>query len=276
MSLARPKSAIFSTYSSLTRTFLAAKSRCIHLLLARYSIPRATWYANETRSFCVRVLRSFGSCPIVGSYPEEGLWFRRKSRRLPWGANSTTTYSGPFWVQAPSKLIIFTCLPIIFIISISETRSIISVSVWPSVNKNIVYVQDVRHISSFSFPCNCILFSSLTFQHFYRHDAGYSGFTDVRLSYDDLTEGSLAQGVSKREIFPLQFPSAVQRQLVFRHVVAGIVLGDDGGLLLLDLHHRHQQLLFDRVLRVHQFLLLHDHLLGPLRYNRCPRRFYRE
>ena len=37
-------------------------------------------------------------------------------------------------VQTPSKLMMLMCLPIIFIMSISETRSIMSLSVWPSFN----------------------------------------------------------------------------------------------------------------------------------------------
>lgn len=73
MSLARPKSAIFITLSSVTKTLRAARSLWMHcteesareggaghvsaaggwrltFLEARYSIPRATWKAQDTRS----------------------------------------------------------------------------------------------------------------------------------------------------------------------------------------------------------------------------------
>lgn len=102
------------------------------LLDARYSIPLATWYAKDTRSFCVRVFLSFSTMPIAGSYPGEDLCCLKKSLRFPWGAYSTTTKRGPFCVQQPSRLMMFMCFPIIFIISISETRSIISLSECPS------------------------------------------------------------------------------------------------------------------------------------------------
>lgn len=85
---------------------------------------------------------------------------RRNSRRLPLAAYSTSTYKGPGstgtvrdavrlgspihqcahlppdlppCVQAPSRLMMFLCLPIIFIISISDTRSDRSLSVASSV-----------------------------------------------------------------------------------------------------------------------------------------------
>ena len=46
------------------------------------------------------------------------------------------TYRTPAWVQQPSRFRMLRCFPIIFIISISETRSIMSVSVWPSTRHN--------------------------------------------------------------------------------------------------------------------------------------------
>ena len=65
---------------------------------ARYSMPRATWYANEMQSLCVSGRRSQRATGC--SYPAAaivcgGRRSRRKSRRFPCGANSTMTYSGP-------------------------------------------------------------------------------------------------------------------------------------------------------------------------------------
>ena len=83
-------------------------------LEARYSTPLATWRPNETRSLYVNCLPSVVPFERSGCwYPEkpDGLRSRRKSRRLPYGANSTITKSGPeklikgetFSLKAPSS-----------------------------------------------------------------------------------------------------------------------------------------------------------------------------
>lgn len=46
-------------------------------------------------------------------------------------------YALPFCVQAPIRLIMFLCLPISFIVSISDKRSANSFSVASAVNYNI-------------------------------------------------------------------------------------------------------------------------------------------
>ena len=69
------------------------------------------------------------------SYPSvQDACFPRNSFKFPCSANSTTTYKGPSCVQTPNKLMILICLPIIFIKSISATKSITSLSVCPSLS----------------------------------------------------------------------------------------------------------------------------------------------
>jgi len=68
---------------------------------ARYSTPRATWYPNETRSLHVSMawLVMVDAAAVTGvslySTQFNGRRSRRKSRRLPCGAYSTITYTGP-------------------------------------------------------------------------------------------------------------------------------------------------------------------------------------
>ena len=64
------------------------KGDSLTILTERYSIPLATWYANETKSLYVRGLMSGRVVrPIVTrgcSYPEHGgRLSRRKSRKFP-------------------------------------------------------------------------------------------------------------------------------------------------------------------------------------------------
>jgi len=82
---------------------------CHTCLEARYSIPRAIWYANDIKSFSVNGLSEVFSNPGF-SYPVElgGLLDLRKSRKFPFGANSTTTYNGPKNRQQSFEIIIFT------------------------------------------------------------------------------------------------------------------------------------------------------------------------
>ena len=57
----------------------------------------------------------------------------------------------PFCVQAPIRLIMFLCLPISFIVSISDKRSANSFSVASAVNYNI---QRQKYYYRFSFGSN--------------------------------------------------------------------------------------------------------------------------
>ena len=59
----------------------------------------------------------------VELYPVDWAVLGRAGPCSPYGANSSTTSGVPSRVQVPRRLTMLTCLPILFISSISETRS---------------------------------------------------------------------------------------------------------------------------------------------------------